>query len=98
MPNRACRVSVTDVDGIEHTAQVTADTLFEGVARGLKVIRGSTWSGDIPEGINTVTIRIDQPAVEHRVRMGAFRAWVNQNGGAPADKLARLRIREILGL
>jgi hypothetical protein len=98
VPNRSCRVSVTDLEGVEHTAHVTADTLYEAVARGLKVIKSSAWAGEIPEGITTITVCAAQPEVEHRVRVSAFKSWVNQPGGTPADKMARLRIREILGL
>jgi hypothetical protein len=45
MPNRSWHVSVTDIDGIEHAVSVSADTLFEAVARGLQVIRDSVWPG-----------------------------------------------------
>jgi len=98
VPNRSCKVSVTDLDGVEHTAHVTADTLYEAVARGLKAIQSSVWAGQIPEGITTVTVCAAQPEVEHHVKVAAFKSWVNKPGGTPADKIARLRIREILGL
>ena len=84
MPNRSCRVSVTDIDGIEHTTCVNADTLFEAVAQGLKVIRESVWAGEIPEGINTVTVRAAPPEVEHRVR-------VVESHGSTGPAEARLR-------
>ena len=98
VPNRSCRVSVTDLEGIEHTAHVTADTLYEAVARGLKAIKSSAWAGEIPEGITTVTVCAAQPEVEHRVKIAAFKNWINRGGGTPTDKMASLRIREILGL
>lgn len=98
VPNRSCRVSVTDLEGVEHTAHVSADTLYEAVARGLKAIKSSAWAGEIPEGVTTVTVSAAQPEVEHQVKIAAFKSWVNRPGGSPADKMARLRIREILGL
>ena len=69
IPNRSCRVSVTDIDGIEHIACVGADTLFEAVARGLKAISESVWAGEIPEGITTVTVCAARPQVEHCVKV-----------------------------
>ena len=35
MAVKSCRVTVTDLEGISHTAQVTATTLYEAVALGL---------------------------------------------------------------
>jgi hypothetical protein len=98
VPNRLCRVSVTDLEGVEHTAHVTADTLYEAVARGLKAIKSSAWAGEIPEGITTITVCAAQPEVEHHVKIAAFKTWVNRPGGSPAEKIQRGRIREILGL
>jgi hypothetical protein len=39
VPNRPCKVSVTDMDGIEHTAQVSAASLYEAIALGLRAIK-----------------------------------------------------------
>lgn len=35
MAVRSCRVTITDLDGVSHTAEVTASTLLEAVALGL---------------------------------------------------------------
>ena len=51
MPNRCCKVTVTDMEGIEHTAQVSANSLYEAVALGLRAIKKSSWAGEIPEGL-----------------------------------------------
>lgn len=95
VPTRSCRVSVTDIDGIEHSTCVSADTLFEAVARGLKAIRDSVWAGEIPEGINTVTVYAAQPQVEHRVKVTEFRSWLNRTGGSPAETVHRQTVKEI---
>ena len=95
-PVRSCRVSITDVDGIDHTAHVDASSLFEAVALGLQQIRHSAWAGEIPEGLTIVTVCTEEPAVEHRVQIGAFKKWLSQPGTTPADKMARQKIRGIL--
>jgi hypothetical protein len=97
VPTQSCRVSVTDIDGINHSTCVNADTLFEAVARGLKVIRESVWAGEIPEGINTVTVRAAQPEVEHRVKVSEFKSWLNRTGGSPAETVHRKKVRAIFG-
>jgi hypothetical protein len=96
IPNRSCRVSVTDIDGIEHIACVGADTLFEAVARGLKAISESVWAGEIPEGITTITVRAAQPQVEeHRVKVVEFKSWLNRTGGSPAETVHRKKVKAI---
>jgi hypothetical protein len=74
VPNRSCRLSVTDLEGIDHTAHVTTDTVYEAVARGMKVIKSSAWAGEIPEGITTITVCAAQPEVEHHVKIAAFKS------------------------
>jgi hypothetical protein len=68
VPSRCCRVTVTDMDDIEHTAQVSAGSLYEAVALGLRAIKKSSWAGEIPEGLTTVTVHIIDDPIEHTVR------------------------------
>ena len=53
---------------MKHTAHVTAGTLFEAVAPGLKAICRSKQTGKIPEGINAMTVIAAEPAVQHQQR------------------------------
>jgi hypothetical protein len=76
-------------------ACVDADTLFEAVARGLRAIRDSVWAGEIPEGINTVTVCAAQPQVEHRVKVVEFKSWLNRTGGSPAETVHRKKEKAI---
>ena len=43
MPVRSCRATIRDMEGVAHTAEVTAATLYEAVAQGLAAIRGNDW-------------------------------------------------------
>jgi hypothetical protein len=96
VPNRCCKVTVTDMDGIEHTAQVTANSLYEAVALGLRAIKKSFWAGEIPEGLTTVTVHILEDPIQHTVQMKVFRKWIARDGGSPSDRAARAKVREIL--
>jgi hypothetical protein len=83
------------MEGIEHTAQVTADTLYEAVARGIVALKANSWTGDLIEGSARVTVQ-DTP-VEHSVQLREFQAWLQKTGGAPRDITQRQKLREILG-
>jgi hypothetical protein len=98
MPVRSCRVTITDMDGVAHTVEVTAGTLYEAVALGLAAIRGDDWVVGIPQGMNSVRVRVTDVPVEHHVKLQDFMKWIERNGGSPREKTDRLRIREIIGL
>ena len=100
MSFRTCRVS--DQDGVEHSVEVIAESLYEAVARGLKAFHASPWVGEIGEGLTTVTVEVrepipEKPEVRHHVHMKDFRQWLEARGATPAQITARDRVRDILG-
>ena len=98
MPVRSCRVTISDMNGVAHTVEVTAATLYEAVALGLAAIRTDDWVVGIPEGLNAVKVRVTDVPVEHQVKLQDFLKWVERKGGSPRETTDRLRIREIIGL
>jgi hypothetical protein len=98
MPVRSCKVSVQDMEGVSHTVDVTAATLYEAVALGIAAIRGDEWVTDIAQGLNTVKVRVTNVAVEHEVRLMEFTKWLDRANGSPREMMERKRIRSILGM
>lgn len=94
---RSCRVTIEDMAGVTHTVEVTAETLYEAVARGLTAIRGKDWAAGIAEGLNAVRVSVADVRVEHAVRMVDFKKWLEKPGGSPREVGQRQRIRAILG-
>ena len=92
---KTCRVTIRDMDGIDHTAQVPADTLFEAVARGIVALKANAWTGDLVEG--NAQVMVNDTPVEHTVRLREFHNWLARTAGAPRDISHRQKIREILG-
>jgi hypothetical protein len=98
MPVRSCRVTITDLEGIAHTVEVTATTLFEAVALALKALRGNQWVAGIPNGFATVKVKVVDIPVEHDVKLKDFTSWLNRLGDSPKGVIDRQKIREILQL
>jgi hypothetical protein len=94
---RSCRVTIRDTDGIEHTAEVTAERLYEAVALGLRAIRQCSWVEDIGQNFTIRVLARDTP-VEHSVEFRAFHKWLEQHGRSPREITAGARVREILAL
>ncbi len=86
------------MEGVAHTVEVTAATLYEAVALGLKRLQANEWVENIAGGLNEVCVSINSVHVEHRVRMAEFKKWLERQGGSPADMTRRRKVREILDM
>ena len=98
MPLRSCRVSIKDLEGVKHTVEVTAETLYEAVALGLVAVRGNDWVMGIAQGTNAVHVSVVDIPIEHSVKIQDFNDWLQRTTGAPREISKRLRIKTILGL
>src|ERR1700752_3573952 len=96
MAIRSCRVTIQDMQGITHTVEVTAATLYEAVAQGLAAIRGNEWGAGIAQGLNVVKVSVADVRGEHEVKLMEFTKWLERDGGSPRETSDRHRIRSIL--
>jgi hypothetical protein len=97
MSLRSCRVIVQDMEGVTHSVEVTAGTLYEAVAQGLAAVEESDWVASIAQGLNVVKVSVADVRVEHEVKMIEFKRWLERPGGSPREVGSRKRVREILG-
>ena len=98
MPVRSCKVTIKDLDGVAHTVEVTASTLYEAVALGMTAVRGEEWANGIALGLSSVKVRVSHVPVEHEVLLQDFTRWLDKASGSPRELSDRKRIKEILGI
>src|SRR5215469_15337648 len=98
MSVRSCRVTIQDLDGTSHTAEVTASSLFEAVAQGLSALRKNEWVEGIEERFGTVKVSVADVRVEHQVKIADFMKWLERPGRTPREITQRQKIRAILGM
>ena len=98
MPVRSCRVTIQDLDGTSHTAEITASSLFEAVAQGLAALRRNEWVEGIEERFGTVKVSVAEVRVEHQVRIADLMKWLERPGRTPREITQRQKIRAILGM
>ena len=96
MALRSCRVTIIDTEGVDHSVEVTASTLYEAVALGLKALRGDNWVPGFSEEFGTVRVSVTNIPVKHTVRIRDFNSWLERSARNPKEVSARNRIREIL--
>ena len=77
MPIKSYKVICLDTDGIEHVVSVSAESLCDAIAQGLRVIRTSEWVSPIA-GNTVITVKIKEAEIEHRVRVRDFEAWLER--------------------
>src|SRR3984885_13311916 len=98
MEVKSCRVTISDMEGVAHSVEVTAATLYEAVALGLRELQGNKWVEGIAKGLNTVRVSVKNVQVEHTVPIGEFTKWMERGGGPPAERTRKRKVREILVL
>jgi hypothetical protein len=94
---RTCKVSVTDIQDVEHSLEVTAATLYEAVATALAALQQDNWVGQIGQGLTTVSVIVQQPPIRHEVKIKDFLSWLGRQGGSPAEIILRDKLRKMLG-
>ena len=86
------------MEGVAHTVDVTAATLYEAVAQALAALRGNEWVEEIARGLNVAKVSVADVRVEHEVKLLDFTKWLDKEGGSPREITDRNRIRTILGM
>jgi hypothetical protein len=97
---RKCRVSYCErieLNGVEHTVEVSAESLYEAVAQGLRVFRQNDWIEEVSRGQTTISVAVRHPEVQHKVRVQDFERWLESQGRTPAEMSLKARLRELLG-
>jgi hypothetical protein len=96
VPSHSCRVSFTDSEGIEHSVQVPAESVYEAAVEAIAAFRRSVLA-EIPLGSATrLTIRVKAPEEEHTVTIGKVLTWLDGVATSPKEKLKKNRLKERL--
>jgi hypothetical protein len=82
---------------VSHTVEVTAESLYEAVALGLRAIRGRDWVEGLRDQFR-VDVSVSEVPVRHSVEVKEFNSWLEREGGAPRDIVQRKRARKTLGM
>lgn len=99
MAQKQCRVTVGDMNGIQHSITVEADSVYLAAARGLAELRRHGWVGEIAAGLNVIEVVIhENREVSHSVSYRKLVDWAARTAGGPAEMTRRTTVRQILGL
>jgi len=92
---RICIVSFTDSEGIRHSVEITATTLYEAAALAINEFRRCGFTSNAPGPATRLTVAVKTPATSHEVQWGKIEAWL-QSAGKPNEQGMKGRLRELL--
>jgi hypothetical protein len=84
-----------DHSGIRHSVDVTADSLYEAAALGLRALKRHAWTEGVGPATR-LTVEVREPSVQHVVTVDQIRRWAGGVARSPNEKLAKDRVRELL--
>jgi hypothetical protein len=87
---------IKDVRDVEHSIEVTAESLYEAIATALAALWQDNWVGEIGQGFTTVTVVVQQPPVKHGVKMKDFVSWLGRQGRSPAEVILKQKLEKLL--
>ncbi len=95
---RPCVVSFTDLDGITHSVEVSATSLYEAAALGLHQFQSAALGAISSPGPGcTITVSVKAPVETHQLTVERLNKWLNSTNRGPAEMVMKNRLKELLG-
>jgi hypothetical protein len=95
MPTRACSVSLTDAEGVRHTVEVIAESLFEAAAVGLAEMKQAGWVGR-PAKATKLEIAVVPPVARHSITVEHVERWLDGVTTSPRDRIKKDKLKAAL--
>jgi hypothetical protein len=84
-------VTVTDLNGIRHQADLQATTLFEAAATATTIFREQGWSGEALTPNSVLRVEVQGPSTVHDVPLKAVERWLRSPNTSPKQMIAKRR-------
>ena len=92
---KTCRVSFKDLEGVRHSVDVTADSVYEAAALALSSLSKSTWVDNVGPGTK-LDIQIIEPGVTHMLLVAQLKQWLDRPASSPADLVRKQKLKGLL--
>jgi hypothetical protein len=90
-----CKVSFSDPEGLEHSVEVSAESLYEAAARAIAEFRKAELMEYPPGPAVTLKVEVRPPATTHVVPYSRVRSWLDRVG-APKEQATKYDLRKLL--
>jgi hypothetical protein len=82
---RKCVVSFLDAEGVKHSTEVAADSLYEAAALALQQFRHFEWSREAAFDAATLRIEVWEPSTVYQLKIRQFEQWLARSAGTPHE-------------
>ncbi len=90
-------VSFLDSEGIQHSVQVAAESLYEAAALALREFKASRFGSDaLPGPATRLTVEVRTPATSHELTVRRLENWLSASPKSPREQAVKIRLRELL--
>jgi hypothetical protein len=86
--SKRCLVSFRDRDGVEHVAEVVAESVYEASALALKQFRRRDWSREASFETGVLRVEVCESSV-FSILITDLVAWLKKSGGSPREMTMR---------
>jgi hypothetical protein len=91
-PQRTCRVTVKDLEGVAHHVEVQASSLFEAGAAAVAAFRQQGWAADALTPNATLRVEVHLPPITHDVPLKAIERWLRTPSVSPKEEILKRKV------
>ena len=95
MPPKTCRVSFKDLEGVRHSVDVSAESVYEAAVIALSSLSKSTWVENVGPGTR-LDVQIIEPGVTHMLLVAQLRHWLDRPARSPAEMVQKQKLKGLL--
>lgn len=92
MPARTCLVSFTDTEGLRHSTEVQAGTLYDAAVLATQAFKEQDCA---PGQASILEVEIRRASLVHSVPMRKVREWLEGACKSPSEKLLKERLKRL---
>ena len=93
VPARTCVVSFIDPEGLRHSTEVQAETLYEAAVLATQAFKEQDCA---PGQASTLEVEIRRPSIVHSVPMRKVQEWLSGAYKSPNEKVVKERLKRLL--
>jgi hypothetical protein len=95
MAGKKCQVRYKDLDGVFHSVEVEATSVYEASVLALSALSKHEWVEAVGPGTR-LEIQVMEPSATHMLLVAQLRQWLDAPATNPADVIKKQKLKALL--